>query len=529
MINLILIPLLLHYLGLYIFKPKMDSFYCGIAGYIGNNFNKYKFNILGLYNDSRGGDSCGIFLNNDGENSVYYGHDKTKLYKNFVELGGLKDVDLESPNFALLHCRKASVGGISLATAQPVVIRDENERIVFGMIHNGTLINYKELANKYNVDFTLMETDSQIFCKVVYKVGYEVLSEYDGAGAFVFWDSRDGVDTIKVFKGASLYYENDNDLYIERPLYCINDENSYWFSSMKESLEFINDTNSEIKNVQHNTLFTIKNGKIIAEDKIDRSKRKQTEKLAVNWDKQRAENAKNNHGRQTYLGGYEDFEEWPEYHNHGTYGDRNYGSIVSERADRIKLPSYIPKGKIQFGVDGLYYLNGEVCHGAIEATPAGFTDITTVKKNTYYFVSGVLMNSYFDYLCACQFVSQNFQACEDDCVEMYLSAWSPTPVPWIMEDSKGAKFVEFYTYNKDLRDTELFNDAFEPYFGFTKDRYIVRNGDITWHYEYKLQNSYYTMSLEKTALDNQILSGKLSKNQIKKMIRKNLKEVYARN
>lgn len=86
------------------------------------------------------------------------------------------------------------------------------------MIHNGTLVNYKELATKYNVEFNLFETDSQIFCKTVYKAGYKVLSEYDGAGAFVFWDGRDGCDTIKIFKGASLYYENDKDLYIERPL-----------------------------------------------------------------------------------------------------------------------------------------------------------------------------------------------------------------------------------------------------------------------------------------------------------------------
>ena len=117
MINLILIPLLLHYIGLYIFKPKIDALYCGIGGYIGNNFNKYKFNILGLYNDSRGGDSCGVFVGSGEEKDVQYGHDKTKLYKNFVESGELKDVNLESPDFALLHCRKASVGGISLATA----------------------------------------------------------------------------------------------------------------------------------------------------------------------------------------------------------------------------------------------------------------------------------------------------------------------------------------------------------------------------------------------------------------------------
>ena len=236
---------------------------CGICGHVGNNFNKQKLNILGLYNDTRGGDSCGLFVNNDGVNSVHYGHDKTKFYKNFVELGGLKDINLESPNFVLLHCRKASVGGIGLVQAQPVVLRDENNEVVFTMIHNGTLVNYKELAIKYGVDFAFTETDSQIFCKTVFKAGYNVLSEYDGAGAFVFWDKRDGNDTIKVFKGASLFYEDDAAIYIERPLFCIKEKNSFWFSSIEESLEFINDTDAKVTNVQSNTLLTIKNGKIV--------------------------------------------------------------------------------------------------------------------------------------------------------------------------------------------------------------------------------------------------------------------------
>jgi len=538
MINLILISLLLHYLGLYIFKPKMDSFYCGIGGYIGNNFNKYKFNSLGLYNDSRGGDSCGIVTSNEENVEVYYGHDKTKLYKNFVELGGLKDTNLESPNFALLHCRKASVGGISLATAQPVVIRNANNEVIFAMIHNGTLVNYKELAVKYNVDFMLTETDSQIFCKTVFKAGYGVLAEYDGAGAFVFWDNRDGSDTIKIFKGASLFYENDKDIYIERPLYCIKEENSYWFSSMEESLEFINDTNAKVENVKSNTLFTIKNGKVIAEDYIDRSKRKQSDKLQTNWEKQRLENAKKFNNGQTNFsghGGYDAFEEWPEFgQDNGVYGDRDYGqksfgSPISEKTDRIKIAAYKNKNKITFNEDGLYYINNILCDGIIDATPSGFVDISTVQKKSYYFVSGVLIKSYFDYLCARQFVAQNFQYNEDDCIEMYLAAYSPTPVPWTIEDDKNRKFIEFYSYNEIIRDTELYTGIFEPYFSFTRNRYILRNGDITWRYEYLNSGSFYVMNLEQTALDEQILSGKLSKNQIKKMIRKNLRETYARN
>lgn len=52
---------------------------CGIFGYAGKNpktFNKAKFDILGLYNNSRGGDSCGVTT--DGE--IYYGLRTSKNY-----------------------------------------------------------------------------------------------------------------------------------------------------------------------------------------------------------------------------------------------------------------------------------------------------------------------------------------------------------------------------------------------------------------------------------------------------------------
>lgn len=529
MVNLILILLLLHYVGLYIFKPKINSFYCGIGGYIGNNFNKYKFNILGLYNDSRGGDSCGVFVGNGEDKDVQYGHDKTKLYKNFVELGGLKDVKLDSPNFALLHCRKASVGGISLATAQPVVIRDDNDKVVFAMIHNGTLVNYKELADKYGVEYTHAETDSQIFCRTIYKSGYRLLDEYDGAGAFVFWDSRDGHDTIKLFKGASLYYEDDNTIYIERPLFCISNENSFWFSSIKESLDFINDNNDDIIDIKTNVLFTIKNGKIIGEDKVDRSQRKQTEKLQTNWEKQRKLNEQNKkyygYGNRGYAG-YGEYDDWPDaedvYDNYVNRYDKQTKSVKG-----ILSPSYKTKNKICFCEDGLYYINDRLCDGAIESTPAGYTDISTVQTETYYFLFGVLMSSYFDYLCAKQFILQSMQG-EDDCLEMYLAPYSPHPVPWVYTDIHKKTFVEFYSYDESAKQVELFNGSFEPFFSFKRDRYTLKDGVVMFHCEPANVTSKYIPSLEKTALDEQILNGLISKNQVKKMIRKNLREVYVK-
>ena len=41
--------------------------------------------------------------------------------------------------------------------------------------------------------------------------------------------------------------------------------------------------------------------------------------------------------------------------------------------------------------------------------------------------------------------------------------------------------------------------------------------------------SYYTPDARRIALDLEILHGVISKNELKKMIRRNLKSVYARN
>ena len=524
MVNITLILLLLHYIGLYIFKPKLDTLNCGIGGYIGNNFNKYKFNILGLYNDTRGGDSCGVFVGKDDNKSVYYGHDKTKLYKNFVESGGLKDVNLESPDFALLHCRKASVGGVSLATAQPVVIRDGLGKVVFSMIHNGTLVNYKELADKYHVPYNLNETDSQIFCKTVYKAGYDVLSEYDGAGAFIFWDSRDGKDTIKLFKGASLFYQNDKALYVERPLYCIREDNSFWFSSMKESLEFINEGESKIEDITTNILFTIRNGNVIAEDHIDRSDKKQSEKLQVNWEKNRELNAKNQ--KNNYNNDYNNY--FDDYYCEGwsprQYNNDIYGALTGKTEAITTPPKFI--NKIYYDYDGLYKHNRELCDGPIEATKFGYTGTVEPKKSMYYFVSGVLMMSYFDYLCATQFVAQGF-ILDIDYVAAYLAPYAYHPTCTIVAGVDNEDLsIEFYAYNETLRDIELFTGSFEPLFGFKKERYIVNLGGITWKYEYNNSTSFLLIPKEKEALDYQILSGQISKNELKKMIKRNLKTVY---
>jgi len=53
-------------------------------------------------------------------------------------------------------------------------------------------------------------------------------------------------------------------------------------------------------------------------------------------------------------------------------------------------------------------------------------------------------------------------------------------------------------------DSELFNGAFEPFFNYKKNRYIVSQGDITRRFEYDTSTPAYRMSNEKLHLDKQI-------------------------
>ncbi len=65
-INIYLILLLISTI-IYLIDPKRQAvLYCGIFAFYGDNkyFSRDKFNILGIFNDSRGGDACGIGSNN---------------------------------------------------------------------------------------------------------------------------------------------------------------------------------------------------------------------------------------------------------------------------------------------------------------------------------------------------------------------------------------------------------------------------------------------------------------------------------
>jgi asparagine synthetase B (glutamine-hydrolysing) len=173
---------------------------CGIFGMVSKrtkSFNKRAFCTMGVRNDTRGGDSCGVFI----DGLVEYGVDKQKTFMSFFRNSILLETTSEC-KIALGHCRKASVGKVSLETAQPVVLYNEEGAIDYVLIHNGTIYNYKELAQKYIPDIDIEGlTDSQVMARIFYHKGYDALDEYYGGAVFVIHDYR--VDQTLVFKGAS--------------------------------------------------------------------------------------------------------------------------------------------------------------------------------------------------------------------------------------------------------------------------------------------------------------------------------------
>lgn len=195
---------------------------CGIAGIINKtprDFDFSTFCTLGISNDARGGDSCGVFI--DGRYG--YGVGNNKFFTNYFQENELI-YGTKKSTVALVHCRKASVGIISEKTAQPVIIKNENGGVDFVVMHNGTIYNYENLASKYipKVNITGM-TDSQVMAHIFYYAGYDVLNEYNGSAVFVIVDYRKGSPKTLLFKGASKKTKTAKEAEAERPLYyCID-------------------------------------------------------------------------------------------------------------------------------------------------------------------------------------------------------------------------------------------------------------------------------------------------------------------
>lgn len=273
MIKITLILLLIHYIALYIFKPKMNTLSCGLFGWAGNSvklFNKDKFDKLGILNVERGRSSCGISLDGD----IQIGIDSEKLYYDFIIERKIKP---ERFPIVIGHTRQSSVGLVNVYNAHPFGFGDNNNDFIFIGAHNGTLKNHKELAIKYEIEQSVENSyydkfdkevivkrdkiDSEILLEIIYShKNFKVLSEYIGGAALVFTDTT-VPNVLYLFKGKSKDYKSSLHETTERPLFVyVENKNSMYFSSLEDSLKTIGGNDNNIIDIESNVIYKITNG-----------------------------------------------------------------------------------------------------------------------------------------------------------------------------------------------------------------------------------------------------------------------------
>ena len=477
MINLFITILLAHCIGALVFKSKNSNAYCGLFGYLGSKCNLDKLTILGMFNDTRGGDSCGLFIDSIG--SFKSDKNKNKLYRDFIAEESPYGAINKEYDAILGHCRKASVGGIGARQAQPCIVLDENDKYIdFCMIHNGTLTNYKDLIKKYDVVVDDADTDSQQFCKLVYQEGFKVLSEYTGAGAFVFYDYRDG--TIHVFKGKSKAYAND-DSKEERPLYTYKMNGGIYFSSMFDSLYAIGAEAKEVIDLKCNVLY-----------KYNKDKNALIEKEAINRENNVASRLYNNTITRCYTQDY-DYD-----YNYNTRSSQHTNTWINcASLLDVAPPKTLYETFISVNEDLRFFNKSGIIHGEKSISDYGNMDLSTtsaMSTGKYWFFNGYLTKGLVAYT-ALEVAKRELFNNEDVPIE-FMAVFLHYPIRNKSND----------TWYKSVKINELnkYTGVIDCPFGLLgKKKYRITSGTISGYMEYS--SSALRYSLVQTGKNYQIL------------------------
>lgn len=212
-----------------IFRLKVDgSLFCGIFGAVAKKskkINLHKVKILGLYNQTRGKDSCGYFYNGTLKKNA----NAESLWSNFIEKNIIDEPNVTN-NVFIGHCRQKSTGKVDKESAHPFEI---DEKLIIA--HNGTLQNHFELCNKYNIDHKDISVDSEALGKLIVERGFDILNEYRGYAALLM-HKLDDPNTLYVYHGESKEWVNAKEMQEERPLFLMETPEAIYFSSMDSAL-----------------------------------------------------------------------------------------------------------------------------------------------------------------------------------------------------------------------------------------------------------------------------------------------------
>lgn len=216
--------------------------------------------ILGLYNDSRGGHGCGLYMNNQ----IFKGHDDDKQKDDTRLIGSLIGQDnwlmpkLKS-NIMMMHARKATFGLQKEKNNHPFFIETGDPEKDLILVHNGSLKEVYKLCQEYSLKYVDYDVDSEVLATIIANHGLDILNKYKGAAALI-WTLPIEPDAFYVYHGASKTKKN-GELEEERPLWYLETKEGIYFSSMPESLNAIRDNLKQVaKCFVYNEVFKIKDG-----------------------------------------------------------------------------------------------------------------------------------------------------------------------------------------------------------------------------------------------------------------------------
>lgn len=425
--NYILSILFIKLLIDYIVKPNTAVLNCGIWGFYGNNkkFSWDKFNILGIMNDSRGGDAAGRVVGN----TVLHDSNKHKLYRDLCAVYKNEKITKDI-SYIGGHVRKSSLPAnkAMIEYAQPFYNFDgENINKVFshnGVIHNANDL-HKELElgnnmfsyfNEKGAESKVIMNDSRILFEAIKNDKFEILEKYTGAAAIAFYDKDK--DELILYKGKSLHSNKSTEATEERPLYVLQGNGYIWYSSEEAPLYIIAGDEYEIIDIEPNNLHIFKDGKLDRSIPINRNNCMQS----ITY---KSTKTYHNYNRN------DEFEDYGEYNSYNDWYNKKWGADTTPKVNRvvegnamqlslqIKSEDVIKDSKVvnsdailakegifspaKFMINYyklLYYVGTELANGIIKIDSNGViwnNEFTPKSLKTYYFHNGFMIRDHADY------------------------------------------------------------------------------------------------------------------------------------
>jgi len=383
---------------------------CGLVGFSGAlSPDILKLKTLGILNQERGLQSCGLLLNNE----IYYGTGAESIFSNLMYKKAVPTT-FDDNNTVIIHTRKASVGLVTESNAHPFGFLNNplDTKFAFAGAHNGTLQNWRDLLKENNILDTAFDVDSEALLFIIFSTkNFKVLSKYKGAAALLF-SFLEEKNTLYAFRGEA----GDNH---ERPMFYSRHPEGTYFSSIKESLLLIGNHKYEVYELPANTVVKFKDGEIIQTFKIHRDEKLHPNYVqAVNYNRG-FNNAHNhvpaNNAIQTRL----------PLNTSNSAHVNGWATNLKSKYDKImkEFAPYNINNVFSFN-NFRYYRNGHLANGSFV-----ITNTYTEESENLIFFNGVIVTKFsYDTLVKRQQENQ-------DITEHILAAHSLYPIPKLIDSA----------------------------------------------------------------------------------------------